>query len=122
MARRVLWGSLSLAPLTILLHYFADLGDTVLAEQGNIDPVHHAEATLVAATDSTPLAEVVAGVTEHLAAHWSLPPAEAGATAEEAVAFWDESGFFVIQGSARRVAPRIRLFAEAMAGRGASRH
>jgi hypothetical protein len=72
-----------------------------------------AEATLVAATDSTPLAEVVAGVTEHLAAHWSLPPAEAGATAEEAVAFWDESGFFVIQGSARRVAPRIRLFAEA---------
>ncbi len=29
MARRILWGSLALAPVTILLHYAADLGDTV---------------------------------------------------------------------------------------------
>jgi Ca2+:H+ antiporter len=29
MARRILWGSLALAPLTIVLHYAAELGDTV---------------------------------------------------------------------------------------------
>ena len=55
MARRVLWGSLSLAPLTILLHYFADLGDT-------------AEFVLAAAS-LIPLAWLIGEATEHAAHH-----------------------------------------------------
>jgi len=71
-----------------------------------------AEAALLAATTSASLTDVIAAVTNYLAENWDLPPADAGATAEEAVSFWDESGFFVIQGADPRVAPRIRLFAE----------
>jgi Ca2+:H+ antiporter len=54
-ARRVLWGSLSLAPLTILLHYFADLGDT-------------ADFVLAAAA-LVPLAWLIGEATEHAAHH-----------------------------------------------------
>jgi Ca2+:H+ antiporter len=54
-ARRVLWGSLSLAPLTILLHYFADLGDT-------------ADFALAAAS-LIPLAWLIGEATEHAARH-----------------------------------------------------
>ena len=55
MARRVLWGSLSLAPLTILLHYFADLGDTV--------------EFVLAAASLVPLAWLIGEATEHAAHH-----------------------------------------------------
>ena len=55
MARRVLWGSLSLAPLTILLHYVADLGDT-------------ADFVLAAAA-LVPLAWLIGEATEHAAHH-----------------------------------------------------
>jgi Ca2+:H+ antiporter len=54
-ARRVLWGSLSLAPLTILLHYIADLGDT-------------ADFVLAAAA-LIPLAWLIGEATEHAAHH-----------------------------------------------------
>jgi Ca2+:H+ antiporter len=54
-ARRVLWGSLSLAPLTILLHYFADLGDTA--------------DFLLAAAALVPLAWLIGEATEHAAHH-----------------------------------------------------
>jgi Ca2+:H+ antiporter len=54
-ARRVLWGSLSLAPLTILLHYLADIGDT-------------AEFVLAAAA-LIPLAWLIGEATEHAAHH-----------------------------------------------------
>ena len=55
MARRVLWGSLSLAPITILLHYFADLGDTV--------------EFVLAAAALIPLAWLIGEATEHAAHH-----------------------------------------------------
>ena len=55
MARRVLWGSLALAPLTILLHYAADLGET-------------AEFVL-AAVALVPLAWLIGEATEHAAHH-----------------------------------------------------
>jgi Ca2+:H+ antiporter len=54
-ARRVLWGSLSLAPLTILLHYAADLGDTV--------------EFVLAAASLIPLAWLIGEATEHAAHH-----------------------------------------------------
>jgi Ca2+:H+ antiporter len=54
-ARRVLWGSLSLAPLTILLHYTVDLGDTV--------------DFVLAATALVPLAWLIGEATEHAAHH-----------------------------------------------------
>jgi len=54
-ARRVLWGSLSLAPLTILLHYVADLGDTA--------------DFLLAAAALVPLAWLIGEATEHAAQH-----------------------------------------------------
>jgi len=54
-ARRVLWGSLSLAPITILLHYTADLGDT-------------ADFVLAAAA-LIPLAWLIGEATEHAAHH-----------------------------------------------------
>jgi Ca2+:H+ antiporter len=54
-ARRVLWGSLSLAPVTILLHYFADLGDTV--------------DFVLAAASLIPLAWLIGEATEHAAHH-----------------------------------------------------
>jgi Ca2+:H+ antiporter len=54
-ARRVLWGSLSLAPLTILLHYLADLGDTV--------------EFVLAAAALIPLAWLIGEATEHAAHH-----------------------------------------------------
>jgi Ca2+:H+ antiporter len=54
-ARRVLWGSLSLAPLTIVLHYAADLGDT-------------ADFVLAAAA-LVPLAWLIGEATEHAAHH-----------------------------------------------------
>jgi Ca2+:H+ antiporter len=54
-ARRVLWGSLSLAPLTIFLHYVADLGDT-------------ADFVLAAAA-LVPLAWLIGEATEHAAHH-----------------------------------------------------
>jgi Ca2+:H+ antiporter len=54
-ARRVLWGSLSLAPLTIVLHYAANLGDT-------------ADFAL-AALALIPLAWLIGEATEHAAHH-----------------------------------------------------
>jgi Ca2+:H+ antiporter len=54
-ARRVLWGSLSLAPLTIILHYVADLGDT-------------ADFVLAAAA-LIPLAWLIGEATEQAAHH-----------------------------------------------------
>jgi Ca2+:H+ antiporter len=54
-ARRVLWGSLSLAPLTIVLHYVADLGDT-------------ADFVLAAAA-LIPLAWLIGEATEQAAHH-----------------------------------------------------
>jgi Ca2+:H+ antiporter len=54
-ARRVLWGSLSLAPLTILLHYIADLGDSA--------------DFVLAAVALIPLAWLIGEATEHAAHH-----------------------------------------------------
>jgi Ca2+:H+ antiporter len=54
-ARRVLWGSLSLAPLTILLHYAVDLGDTA--------------DFVLAAASLVPLAWLIGEATEHAAHH-----------------------------------------------------
>jgi Ca2+:H+ antiporter len=54
-ARRVLWGSLSLAPLTILLHYAFDLGDTA--------------DFVLAAVSLIPLAWLIGEATEHAAHH-----------------------------------------------------
>jgi Ca2+:H+ antiporter len=54
-ARRVLWGSLSLAPLTIFLHYLADLGDTA--------------DFVLAAASLVPLAWLIGEATEHAAHH-----------------------------------------------------
>jgi Ca2+:H+ antiporter len=54
-ARRVLWGSLSLAPLTILLHYAVDLGDTA--------------DFILAALALVPLAWLIGEATEHAAHH-----------------------------------------------------
>ena len=55
MARRILWGSLALAPLTIVLHYTTNLGDT-------------AEFILAAAA-LIPLAWLIGEATEHAAHH-----------------------------------------------------
>jgi Ca2+:H+ antiporter len=55
MARRILWGSLALAPVTIVLHYVADLGGT-------------AEFVL-AAISLIPLAWLIGEATEHAAHH-----------------------------------------------------
>jgi hypothetical protein len=71
-----------------------------------------AEAAFLSVADSVLLRDVLAGVAHALREGWQLSPADAGAAAEEAVSFWDESGFFVMQGADHRVAPRIRLFAE----------
>jgi Ca2+:H+ antiporter len=54
-ARRVLWGSLSLAPLTIVLHYAADLGETT--------------EFVLAAAALIPLAWLIGEATEHAAHH-----------------------------------------------------
>jgi Ca2+:H+ antiporter len=54
-ARRVLWGSLSLAPLTILLHYLADLSETT--------------EFVLAAISLIPLAWLIGEATEHAAHH-----------------------------------------------------
>jgi Ca2+:H+ antiporter len=54
-ARRILWGSLALAPVTILLHYAADIGDT-------------AEFVLSAAA-LIPLAWLIGEATEHAGHH-----------------------------------------------------
>jgi Ca2+:H+ antiporter len=54
-ARRVLWGSLSLAPLTIVLHYAADLGQTT--------------EFVLAAASLIPLAWLIGEATEHAAHH-----------------------------------------------------
>jgi Ca2+:H+ antiporter len=54
-ARRVLWGSLALAPLTILLHYAAALGDTT--------------EFVLAAASLIPLAWLIGEATEHAARH-----------------------------------------------------
>ncbi len=55
MARRVLWGSLSLAPLTIVLHYVADLSETT--------------EFVLAAAALIPLAWLIGEATEHAAHH-----------------------------------------------------
>ena len=55
MARRILWGSLALAPVTILLHYLADIGQT-------------AEFVLSAAA-LIPLAWLIGEATEHAGHH-----------------------------------------------------
>src|ERR671914_532248 len=55
MARRILWGSLALAPVTILVHYLADIPQT-------------AEFVLAAAA-LIPLAWLIGEATEHAAHH-----------------------------------------------------
>src|ERR687896_807931 len=55
MARRILWASLALAPVSIVLHYFADIGDT-------------AEFVLASAA-LIPLAWLIGEATEHAAHH-----------------------------------------------------
>src|ERR671924_1532438 len=55
MARRILWGSLALAPVTIALHYAADLGDTV--------------EFVLASAALIPLAWVIGEATEQAAHH-----------------------------------------------------
>jgi Ca2+:H+ antiporter len=55
MARRILWGSLALAPLTLALHFFADIGET-------------AEFVLAAAA-LIPLAWLIGEATEHAGHH-----------------------------------------------------
>jgi Ca2+:H+ antiporter len=55
MARRILWASLSLAPITIALHYLAHLGSTA--------------EFLLAATALVPLAWLIGEATEHAAHH-----------------------------------------------------
>src|SRR5919109_2891273 len=55
MARRILWGSLALAPLTIVLHYAADLGDTV--------------EFMLASAALIPLAWIIGEATEQAAHH-----------------------------------------------------
>ncbi|HEX7254767.1 MAG TPA: calcium/proton exchanger [Gaiellaceae bacterium] len=55
MARRILWASLALAPITIALHYLADIGDV-------------AEFILAAAA-LVPLAWLIGEATEHAAHH-----------------------------------------------------
>jgi Ca2+:H+ antiporter len=55
MARRILWASLALAPVSIALHYLADIGDT-------------AEFVLAAAA-LIPLAWLIGEATEHAAHH-----------------------------------------------------
>jgi Ca2+:H+ antiporter len=54
-ARRVLWGSLSLAPITIVLHYAADLSETT--------------EFVLAAAALIPLAWLIGEATEHAAHH-----------------------------------------------------
>jgi Ca2+:H+ antiporter len=54
-ARRILWGSLALAPVTIVLHYTAHLGDTV--------------DFVLAALALVPLAWLIGEATEHAAHH-----------------------------------------------------
>jgi Ca2+:H+ antiporter len=55
MARRILWGSLALAPVTLALHFFADIGET-------------AEFVLAAAA-LIPLAWLIGEATEHAGHH-----------------------------------------------------
>src|SRR5256714_7336994 len=55
MARRILWASLALAPLTILLRYVADTGGVALF--------------IVSAAALVPLAWVIGEATEHAAEH-----------------------------------------------------
>src|SRR5688500_2135013 len=55
MARRILWASLALAPITIALHYLADLGSTA--------------EFLLAAAALIPLAWLIGEATEHAAHH-----------------------------------------------------
>jgi Ca2+:H+ antiporter len=54
-ARKILWGSLALSPLTILLHYLADIGLTV--------------EFVLAAAALIPLAWLIGEATEHAARH-----------------------------------------------------
>jgi Ca2+:H+ antiporter len=54
-ARKILWGSLALSPLTILLHYLADIGLTV--------------EFVMAAAALIPLAWLIGEATEHAARH-----------------------------------------------------
>ena len=55
MARRILWGSLALAPLTILIHYALDVGQTV--------------EFVLAAIALVPLAWLIGEATEHAGEH-----------------------------------------------------
>ena len=68
-------------------------------------------ATLVS-TELPPVSEVVQAVAELLGEVMTLAPAEADVAAEDAVAFWDRSGFFVARGHEDQLSPRLRLFAE----------
>ena len=55
MARRILWGSLALAPVTIVLHYATDIGDTA--------------EFILASASLVPLAWLIGEATEHAAHH-----------------------------------------------------
>ena len=57
------------------------------------------------------VADVQKALAALLAAELELPLIEGEACAEEALAFWDQAGFFVIT-SERRLIPRLRLFVE----------
>lgn len=65
----------------------------------------------LASYELPPVADVQKAVAAQLATELELPLIEGEACAEEALAFWDQAGFFVIT-SDRRLLPRLRLFAE----------
>lgn len=55
--------------------------------------------------------EVARRLEAHLQVEWDLAPGQARATAQEAIDFWDEAGFFLKSG-AGRIEARVKLFGE----------
>jgi hypothetical protein len=56
--------------------------------------------------------EVVEAASQQLEERWGLAPGPAEVAAQSAIAFWDESGIFVVSGADAMVAARVRLFLE----------
>jgi hypothetical protein len=69
-------------------------------------------ASTLVGTDLPPVSQVVQHAAERLGDVFALSSTEADVAAEDAVALWDRSGFFVAQGHEEQVSPRLRLFAE----------
>jgi hypothetical protein len=68
------------------------------------------EGELIVAEPLPDEREARAAIAARLAKRWRLAPAEAEATAGEAVAFWDEAGFFLREEG--NLQPRVKLFGE----------